>query len=171
MIFHRISLITVIHLECFLDIYDLLKSFNFQLTMKSIFIACLALIPIMVFSQENWKSYFKNESVTIEYLYEECHNEQNGSHKQYVLLRISNISDKALEIKFTKEFWYDDKCTNCNSNSPEHQAILKLKPNSIDEGSCGTSNTALKIFSKFLDMKKSQLTRFELKNISVSPLN
>jgi hypothetical protein len=138
--------------------------------MKSFLITCIALLPIVVFSQESWQTYFKNETVIIEYRYEDCHDEQNGTHKQFVFLKVSNTSAEVVEISFSKEFWYNDKCTNCEANSPEHQVTLKLKPNSVDEGRCGTSNTSLKIFSKFLDMKKSQLTKFELKNISVSHL-
>jgi hypothetical protein len=83
---------------------------------------------------------------------------------------VLNNTNEAVEINFRKELWYNSQCTNCDSNSPEHDVKLKLKPNTANEGTCGTGNPALKIFSKMLDMKKSQLTKFELKKISVSPL-
>jgi len=138
--------------------------------MKKTVLLLFALIPLAGFSQQQWQSYFKNENITIEYRYEDCHDNQNGTHKQYLLLKVSNNTDKAIDVSFRKELWYNEACTGCEGNSPEHQVQLKMKPGAKDEGTCGTSNPSLKIFSKMLDMKKSQLTKFELKNISVSPL-
>ena len=65
---------------------------------KKFFFACLlSALSTLSFAQTNdWKEYFGNESVSIEYIYTECHHPEKGVHHENVLLRIKNKTENEM---------------------------------------------------------------------------
>lgn len=138
-----------------------------------VFTIFLALNNLSLFGENpnNWTTYFENNEVKIEYLYQNCdYTEQFDS--EYVIIKATNLTDKSITIEWKEELWYDEKCINCNQDSPEYITTLTLPANSTLQGECNKWSK-LKLFSKFTEKlenmpgidKISALTKFELKNI------
>jgi uncharacterized protein YcfL len=119
-------------------------------------------------AQSEWKMKAEQENVLIKAKTVSCNDVANGTHKEVVLIQIENKAATPIEVSFKKETWYNNICTTCNKNSAEHKVTVQLGANEIMESSCN-SNKQLNIFSKMLDMKKSELTKFELKDITITP--
>lgn len=113
------------------------------------------------------KVIFQNNFVKITSSTEQCHDNQNGIHQEYTFLSLQNLSSQKLEVSYNKELWYDGKCINCIKSSEEYKFKVVLEPNQTLSGNCTKKEKALSIFSKFLNMKKAELTKFELRNIEI----
>jgi hypothetical protein len=118
-------------------------------------------------AQSEWKPITEQEEVLINAKTVPCHDVVNGTHKELVLIQIENKGATPIDVSFKKETWYNNICTSCDKNPAEHLVNIRLGAYEIIESSC-TSNKHLNIFSKMLDMKKSELTKFELKDIIVT---
>ncbi len=127
------------------------------------------LFTTSVFAQNNWQTVSEKQNVTIQSKKADCNDVANGIHKELILLKFENKNSFPVNISFRKELWYNGNCINCNSNSNEHIISVTLKPNEILEGNCKSSKQ-LQIFSKMLNLKKSELSHFELKDITVNPV-
>ena len=116
---------------------------------------------------EDWKPYFKNNQIEIQYRYADCNDEANGIHQQKVLLKFVNLTNEKTEISFSKEL-------NYNSSAPASSDIknftLLLNPGGTKEGICSEKDKSFFIFSKQLNFKSTELKKFELKNISVKTI-
>lgn len=111
---------------------------------------------------------YSESGITIYAELMDCHDDRNGTHKQYYLLTAENKNSNAKTISFEKELWYDGKCLSCETESSEYAVTVKLEPNSTLTGKC-TKNGPLRVFVKMLELKGvRKLTHFELKNISIS---
>ncbi|MCW5906932.1 MAG: hypothetical protein KIS94_03665 [Chitinophagales bacterium] len=126
----------------------------------------LLLLLAVAFAQaaDEWTSYYADNSVQIFYRYADCHDDANGIHQQKVLFRFVNLSAAKVELSFAKELTY----TNTAANAGDKVFKISLAPNQTAEGDCQTKDKALFAFSKFLNRQAQQLTKFELKNISVT---
>lgn len=137
------------------------------------FIAALLLLISGVFSnisaQSEWQLHSEKNNVFIKTQKAACNDVANGIHKELILLKFENTNAYAVNVSFRKELWYNGKCLNCDNISEEHIINVSLKANEVLEGNC-KSGKQLSIFSKMLNLKKSELTRFELKDISVTPV-
>ena len=132
------------------------------------------LIAVFFFAEssaENQPKIFQNSLIEITASTEQCHDIKNGLHQEYKFLTIKNLTAQKVEVSYNKEMWYDGKCMNCNKTSEEYRFKVILEPNQSVSGNCGKKDKALSIFSKMLDMKKSELTKFEIKNIEVKTLS
>jgi|SRR5690606_36069221 len=132
---------------------------------------CFLLIPLFGFLQisaQNPSVYFSNNQIEISYTKADCNDVANGIFKQYLLLQVKNLTSEPLKVSFKKELWYNDKCTNCDSNSPEHISVIELQPGATEMASCENKDKTLKIFLKMLNLQSSVLTKFELKNITIN---
>jgi hypothetical protein len=129
------------------------------------------LIAVFLFSfskaETEPKVIFQNNFVKITSSTEQCHDNQNGIHQEYTFLSLQNLSSQKLEVSYKKELWYDGKCINCIKSSEEYKFKVVLEPNQTLSGNCTKKEKALSIFSKFLNMKKAELTKFELRNIEI----
>jgi len=144
--------------------------------MKSIKLVFLAILLILFFKTKagnEWQLYAEKNGVKIFYKYTECHNEKEGSHKEYILFRFENTTDIKLKAEWDRRIWYDGKCMNCGSTSPEYHNSIELKPGESIEACCDTGSLrALKICSRILNYKDMPVvTRFEFENLSVNPSN
>ncbi len=133
--------------------------------------SCLLLIPLFGCLQmlaQNPTVYFSNNQIEISYTKTDCNDAANGIFKQYLLLQVKNLTSEPLKVSFKKELWYNDTCTNCESNSPEHISVIELQPGATETASCENNDKTLKIFTKMLNLNASVLTKFELKKITVN---
>ena len=124
------------------------------------------LFNITLFAADDWKSYYKNNEVEILYRYSDCHDIPNGLHQQKILLRFINFKDKPVEIFYTKELTF----SNSLSKPDERLFSIHLNSGETQEGACDTKDNRLFIFSKQLNFNSTSLKHFELKNISVKPI-
>ena len=146
-------------------------------TLPAILIAFFSLFTSnsMGSNPTEWEIYFENDTVKIEYTYENCEYAETFN-QEFVILRIINKLNSELVIVWKEELWYDDICANCEQDNIESRKVINLKAGERLEGECNI-NSNLKIFSKFTDKiedlpilgveKIATLSRFELKNITI----
>ncbi len=137
----------------------------------AIFILLIAGLTSIVKAGNEWQLYSEKNGVQIYYKYSECINKQEGTEKEYVLFKVINTNDINMVVEWERRFWYDGKCKNCDSNSPEYHTKFDLKAGEILEGCCDLqSKRDLKICSRVLNFNDIPvLTKFELENLSVNP--
>ena len=126
-------------------------------------------------SLSNWTTYYSDSEVKIEYQYTNCEYPERFN-QEFVILKITNLTNNDINVSWYNESWYDKKCLNC-SDEKSDEAFNKvyLKANEEVLGNCFDQNS-LRIFSKFSDKienmpgikKIVKLTKFELKNINIS---
>ena len=126
-------------------------------------------------SLSNWTTYYSDSEIKIEYQYTNCEYPERFN-QEFVILKITNLTNSDVNVSWYNESWYDKKCINCsNEKSDEAFSKVYLKANEEVLGNCIDQN-CLRIFSKFSDKienmpgikKIVKLTKFELKNINIS---
>ena len=126
-------------------------------------------------SLPNWTTYYSDSEVKIEYQYTNCEYPERFN-QEFVILKITNLTNNDINVSWYNESWYDKKCINC-SDEKSDEDFNKVYLNANEEvlGNCIDQNS-LRIFSKFSDKienmpgikKIVKLTKFELKNINIS---
>ncbi len=136
--------------------------------MKHTLLALLAMLFIVpAMAAEEWKSLFKNSEVEVLYRYTDCHDEANGLHQQKILLKFVNLQNRAVEVFYTKELTF----SNAQTDKPDVREFSVTVPaNATVEGDCSSRDNRLFIFSKQLNFSATQLEKFELKNITIKPV-
>ena len=124
------------------------------------------LLSISVSANDDWKSYFKNKEVEILYRYSDCHDIPNGMHQQKIFLRFINYGAKPVEVFYTKELTFSNSMTKPDVR----EFSVHLNGGETMEGECDTKDNRLFIFSKQLNFNSTALKHFELKDISVKPI-
>ncbi len=119
-----------------------------------------------LFAADGWKSYFKNSEAEILYRYEDCHDIPNGMHQQKILLRFVNFKAVPLEVFYTKELTFSNSITKPDIR----EFSVHLNQLETLEGECDSKDNRLYIFSKQLNFKSTSLKHFELKSITVKPI-
>jgi len=144
--------------------------------MKRTLPAILIAFTLTSFAQNptEWEIYFENDTVKIEYTYQNCeYTEQFNS--EYVVFKITNTINQNITIDWQEQLWYDENCTNCELDSTEFRKEIKMNANHTISGDCKTSNN-LRIFSKFTEKLEDMpgvnkivaLSKFELKNLIIT---
>jgi len=136
-------------------------------SIKSILFFVFVGISITTQAQSEWQIKHEQQQVVIKEKKVACNDDFNGIHKEMVLLQFNNNSNTIVVVSFKKEMWFNNVCSNCDKNSPEHFINFQLNPNETIEATC-ISNKNISIFSKMLNMKKSELTKYELKDLTVT---
>ena len=126
-------------------------------------------------SLSNWTTYYSDSEIKIEYQYTNCEYPERFN-QEFVILKITNLTNNDINVSWYNESWYDKKCINC-SDEKSDEAFNKVYIEANEEvlGNCIDQNS-LRIFSKFSDKienmpgikKIVKLTKFELKNINIS---
>jgi hypothetical protein len=141
--------------------------------MKILFLTIISIFIFSVtsFSQSNdWELYSETNGVMIYTKYTECHYESDGIHREYVLIKLLNTTNQNMQVDFDYKTWFNGKCFNCNSDSPEFHRTVDLPAGETTEGVCDyTVQNGLKLFSKHLNYNDPEhsLSKFELQNIRV----
>ncbi len=154
----------------FLHLQPILQFIHLQLIQKikskvkklSLLIGCFG---FMLLKAEQPKEAFSNEQLSVTYTYSNCHDNQNGIRQEKVLLSFQNKTNQTITVSFDRNLWYNDVALNTSGN--EKRFTVELKPNQQIAGECATKDKAFVIFSKQLDIKGRQLTKFALDNISI----
>ncbi|PLW94992.1 MAG: hypothetical protein C0592_01140 [Marinilabiliales bacterium] len=152
--------------------------------MKGI-IAAFATILVMAFfagtisaqdiefkKSDQWEFMYEIDGVNFYYKATECHDESQGYHREYVLLKLENTNDYSVVVDYDVEMYFHNECFNCGDKlNSEHHRTAYIEGNSTIEGTCtiGEDKT-LKIFSRFLnyDNPKATLTNFKLINKQIT---
>lgn len=136
--------------------------------LKLLGIFCLIISTFSFSSKESdWKVYFENKEIKIESKLLSCDKPAIDIHNSYVVLKITNKTNQALDVTFQKELWYNEVCSSC-TNSKEFKTQVSLNPMEVIEGFCDSKTKELKFFQSSPD-SKTKLTKFELKMIEVTP--
>ena len=123
---------------------------------------------------DNWTNYYSDNDVLIEYQNLNCEY-SDRYNQEFVILKITNLTNNQISVSWNNESWYDKKCINCSvddTNESYNQVLIDA--NKFVTGNCSTQNN-LRIFSKFSDSlanmpgvkKIVKLTKFKLKNINI----
>lgn len=127
------------------------------------------LFSAVAFAGDDWKSYFKNNEVEILYRKADCNDDANGIHQQKILLKVVNLQNKKVEVFYTKELNFSK--ADATASAPDvREFSVTLEPNATVEGDCKVRDNRLFIFSKHLNFSGTELKKFDLKNISVKPI-
>jgi hypothetical protein len=134
---------------------------------KQIFFTCLlCAASVLSFGQNNeWKEYFSNGKLSIQFIYAECHQPAKGLHNENVLLRLANNTDQDIIVSYKLSKTYNGKEQTGDTSDFTFTvpAFFKL------ESTCEDLKDGLHVFSKILDLKaKSVLNSFELKNLKIN---
>lgn len=138
--------------------------------MKNLFFITLLVAAFagVASAQEAWKNHSRTAELEINYSYTECHDVQNDVHKSIIVLQLVNLTDKQISVSYNQHLYYDGKCRGCD-NQPEQTFSFRLAPNETMTGSCENRKVkGLYIFDKMLNVKASELDKFELANIQIT---
>jgi len=148
---------------------------NFRLTISALVLSLIFSIITHAEAPNNWTTYYSDNDVKIEYQYTNCEY-SDRFNQEFVILKMTNLTNNNLSISWVNESWYDKKCINCSENRTDEASNKVLIPaNQLVAGDCDIQDN-LRIFSKFSDRiedmpgikKIVELTKFELKNINIS---
>ena len=148
---------------------------NFRLTISALVLSLIFNISTYAELPNNWTKYYSDNDVKIEYQYMNCEY-PDRFNQEFVILKMTNLTNKNFSISWVNESWYDKKCINCSENRTDEASNKVLIPaNQVLVGDCDMQDN-LRIFSKFSDRienmpgikKIVKLTKFKLKNINVT---
>ncbi len=136
---------------------------------KIIFTCLLSAASVLSFAQNNeWKDYFDNEEISIQFKYTECHNPAKGLHHENVLLRLKNLTNTDIAVTYHLQRIYNGKEVKADVSD----FSFSVPAGKTLESSCNNLQEGLYVFSKIIDLKaNSVLNSFELKNITINGKN
>lgn len=98
----------------------------------------------------------------------DCINKSTGIDKSILGIEIINSNDYPVSVLFTKELWYNNICSTCNTNSDENSVKVTIQKQSTLVGNCDSKIKDLIVFVKMLNLDNvRELTNYEFKNIKV----
>ena len=130
---------------------------------------CLLNLNVISSEPDTWKMYFENNSVKIEYTYENC-DFSSTAKQEVIIFRISNLSNKEITLNYETQIWHNNKKIDTSKNLDEFLKTVKLKENETIITNCENQWKEHTIFSGFVDNETNEkyisLTKFELTNIN-----
>lgn len=136
--------------------------------MYKIFISSIlffAITLVSVAQNNEWKEYFGNENISIQYQYLECHNPSKGIHHENVLIRLHNNTSENVTVSYYLQRIYNGKEVKADVSDFTFTVPAYTKV----ESACDDLQEGLYVFSKILDLKaNSVLNSFELKNLTIN---
>ena len=128
------------------------------------FIAYLTLF-LFQSATPDWQVYKSTPEADVYFRNEACHDEANGIHREYVLLKFVNKTDHKLKLSWQLERYEAGTCTTCNKN--EYAYSLTMEPHQTLEADCASKDRELKVFVKHLDLPNPKaFSKFELSGFS-----
>ena len=118
-----------------------------------------------------WEIYFENDTVKIEYTYQNCDFSSTAS-QELIVFRFTNLNENNITLNYETQLWYDGKEINTEQNLDEFRKTINLENNEIITTNCENQWKEYSIFSAFVHNETSEryvsLTKFELKEITIS---
>ena len=90
-------------------------------------------ITLSASNPTDWETYFENDTVKIEYKYQNCEYTQQFN-SEFVIFKISNLTNNTLSLEWNEQLWYDGNCVNCETDSEENRKQITILPTSITKG-------------------------------------
>ena len=124
--------------------------------------------------ESKWQILHQNDEVIIETKNYNC-DFSDAYDQEFIFLKITNLTESSLTLKYSLKLWYDNECIYCVNNKPEYEKLFKLNPNETITSNCYERLNQSKIFVKFsMPLEKMpgvnkivKLTNFEINNIRV----
>ena len=123
-------------------------------------------------NSNDWTTYHEDDKIKIEYQKINCEYPVFFD-QDFIIFKITNLTNKDIAVSWFNELWYDKKCINCSEKKTD-ETLMEIHINSNETviGNCYDQN-ALRIFSKFSEKSENmpgidkivELTKFKLKNI------
>ena len=125
-------------------------------------------------SESKWQILHENDEITIETKNYNC-DFSDAYDQEFIFLKITNLTESHVTLKYSLKLWYDNECINCVSNKPEYEKLFKLNPKETITSNCYERSNQSKIFVRFsLPLEKMpgikeiiELTKFEIKDITI----
>lgn len=119
---------------------------------------------------ESWQEFATYDGVKVEYKKEVV--VHAGRNASMVFFKITNTNSTAKTFNFTRAFYRDGECWNCERlDNPEYSFSLSLDANGVMEGSASNKENALMLFDRFTKlvpgMADDRLTNVVFSNVSV----
>lgn len=116
-----------------------------------------------------WQTYKSLPEADIFYKVEQCHDEVNGLHREYVLLKFVNKTNEKIKLTWNVERYEGTACNTCGKS--EYTYSLELTPNQTIEGDCVTHDKKTTVFIRHLDLPNPKpFSKFELGSLAVVAL-
>lgn len=119
-------------------------------------------------STDTWVTIEETSEYKIEMITQYCERLEDDLDKTELILRISNLTSKTLDLTWEFEYYYDNKCFNCDQKNIEFKSSIHLNPLETKQGQCGDRDKTLRHFVKFENIKTQMLTDFKIKNLQVN---
>lgn len=114
------------------------------------------------------ESVVESNDYKISYEVQDCHDLANGLHRAYALVTFENKTNEEITLHFDMEKYLNGVCRTCNNEDNGLHHSLTLKPLETISGSCETTESYLRVFSKHLDFENySTLTDLKFTNIEL----
>ncbi len=121
----------------------------------------------------NWQPLASGEGIEYYYKYDECDDAKTGDKIEEIIIKVTNTTNKNLQISWDLEKWYNETCFGCKESDTDNHFTITLKAGESVNGSCETrvSRKDLVIFSMYLNRENPTVfTKCNIKNITVKSL-
>ena len=143
-------------------------------TLPAILIAFFSLFTFNVMGSNPtaWEIYFENNTVKIEYAYQNC-NFSSTAKQEVIVFKFTNLISQNILLSYKADIWHNDVCTNCEQESEESRYTIQIPSNETITTNCNSEWKSFTIFSAFItnddqEQRYESLTKFELKEITIS---
>ena len=152
----------------------LIKPNYMKRTLHAILIAFFSLLTFnsMGSNPTEWEIYFENDTLKIEYTYQNC-DFSSTAKQEVIVFKFTNLISQNILLSYKAEIWHNNVCTNCEQKSEESRYIIQIPSNEAIATNCNNEWKGFAIFSAFItndekEQRYASLTKFELKEITIS---
>ena len=119
-----------------------------------------------------WEIYFENDTLKIEYTYQNC-DFSSTAKQEIIVFKFTNLISQNILLSYKAEIWHNNVCTNCEQKSEESRYTIQIPSNETITTNCSNEWKGCAIFSAFItndekEQRYASLTKFELKEITIS---
>ncbi len=143
-------------------------------TLPTILIAFFSLLTFnsMGSNPTEWEIYFENDTLKIEYTYQNC-DFSSTAKQEIIVFKFTNLISQNILLSYKTDIWHNDVCTNCEQESEESRYTIQIPSNETITTNCSDEWRGYAIFSAFItndekEQRYASLTKFELKEITIS---
>lgn len=118
-------------------------------------------------NSDEWQLYTSENGVDIFMKKQACDDVANGVFLEYVLIKVTNTNDRAIEVSWIPHPYHDNKPAFDSNSDEERTATFVIAAGESVEGDCGDQHLSeYKRFTRKTDMR--ELTDLELANLTVT---
>jgi len=117
----------------------------------------------------NWTSVTAKDGVEILALEAECPY-SDGNNQKMVTWKVVNSNNYDVLVRFNKEIYFDNICSNCSSGSTEYLSTFTLQGNTSINSDCSNYSES-NVFVEFVTWENKKIfTKVDLTEFQVSKL-